>query len=52
MLFLGGEGGIRTRDTLPHTRFRVVRLQPLGHLSLYGQLYPTLSIFANHVKYM
>ena len=30
----GGEGGIRTPDTLPHTRFRVVRLQPLGHLSI------------------
>ena len=32
--FHGGEGGIRTLDELPHTRFRVVRLQPLGHLSL------------------
>ena len=32
-LIHGGERGIRTPDTLPHTRFRVVRLQPLGHLS-------------------
>lgn len=33
-VLFGGEGGIRTPDTgKPHTRFRVVRLQPLGHLS-------------------
>ena len=31
---LGGEGGIRTLDTLlTHTRFPSVRLRPLGHLS-------------------
>ena len=29
----GGERGIRTLDTLPHTRFPIVRLRPLGHLS-------------------
>ena len=33
-LKLGGEGGIRTLGTgLPHTRFPVVHLRPLGHLS-------------------
>ena len=33
-LFLkyGGEGGIRTPDTLPYTHFPGVLLQPLGHL--------------------
>ena len=30
---VGGEGGIRTHDTLPYTRFPSVRLRPLGHLS-------------------
>ena len=29
----GGERGIRTPGELPHTRFPVVHLQPLGHLS-------------------
>ncbi len=29
----GGEGGIRTHGTLPHTRFPSVLLRPLGHLS-------------------
>ena len=29
----GGEGGIRTLDTLPYTHFPGVLLQPLGHLS-------------------
>ncbi len=33
-LFNGGEGGIRTLDTLlTYTHFPGVRLQPLGHLS-------------------
>ena len=33
----GGEGGIRTPGTLlEYTRFPVVHLQPLGHLSLFG----------------
>ncbi len=34
-LFLkyGGEGGIRTPDTLPYTHFPGVLLQPLGHLT-------------------
>ncbi len=30
----GGEGGIRTLDTLPYTRFPGVLLQPLGHLTI------------------
>jgi hypothetical protein len=30
-----GEGGIRTRGTFPYTRFPVVHLRPLGHLSRY-----------------
>ncbi len=29
----GGESGIRTRGTLRYTRFPVVHLRPLGHLS-------------------
>ncbi len=29
------EEGIRTLDMLPYTRFPSVRLQPLGHLSIY-----------------
>ena len=29
----GGEGGIRTHGTLPHTRVPGVHLKPLGHLS-------------------
>ena len=32
----GGEGGIRTLDTLPYTHFPGVRLRPLGHLSVDG----------------
>ena len=32
--FSGGEGGIRTLDTLPYTHFPGVRLRPLGHLSV------------------
>ena len=31
---LCGEGGIRTRGTFRYTRFPVVHLRPLGHLSL------------------
>ncbi len=30
---IGGEGGIRTLDELPHTPLAGERLQPLGHLS-------------------
>jgi hypothetical protein len=30
----GGGRGIRTLDTLPYTRFPIVRLRPLGHPSL------------------
>ena len=29
----GGEGGVRTRGTFRYTRFPVVHLRPLGHLS-------------------
>ena len=37
-LFLkyGGEGGIRTPDTLPYTHFPGVLLQPLGHLTKFS----------------
>ena len=34
----GGEGGIRTRGTLLYTRFPVVHLRPLGHLSKVGKV--------------
>ena len=30
----GGEGGVRTPDTLPYTHFPGVLLQPLGHLTI------------------
>ena len=36
------EEGIRTLDKLPYTRFPSVRLQPLGHLSIYLKLQITL----------
>jgi hypothetical protein len=32
-VLFGGEGGIRTLDTLPYTHFPGVLLQPLGHLT-------------------
>ena len=39
---VGGEGGIRTLDTLlTYTHFPGVRLQPLGHLSFAGKAYTT-----------
>jgi hypothetical protein len=41
----GGEGGIRTLDTLPYTHFPGVRLRPLGHLSVgaeFSKLMPAL----------
>ena len=34
----GGEGGIRTLDTLPYTHFPGVLLQPLGHLTVFDSL--------------
>ena len=34
----GGEGGIRTLDTLPYTHFPGVLLQPLGHLTQFKLL--------------
>ncbi len=52
-LFLkyGGEGGIRTPDTLPYTHFRGVLLQPLGHLTILS--FPLLSgTGANVGKYV
>ncbi len=36
-LSFGGEGGIRTLDTLPYTHFPGVLLQPLGHLTKFCQ---------------
>ena len=35
----GGEGGIRTLGTLRYTRFPIVHLRPLGHLSAGGVHY-------------
>ena len=35
----GGEGGIRTPDTLPYTHFPGVLLQPLGHLTVVELLF-------------
>ena len=35
----GGEGGIRTLDTLPYTHFPGVLLQPLGHLTVFELLF-------------
>ena len=34
----GGEGGIRTHGTLPHTRVPGVHLKPLGHLSSFFKI--------------
>jgi hypothetical protein len=39
-LLHGGEGGIRTLDTLPYTRFPGVRLRPLGHLTMRARSIP------------
>lgn len=33
-VIFGGEGGIRTLDTLPYTHFPGVLLQPLGHFTM------------------
>ena len=33
VIFLGGEGEIRTRGELPHACFQDKYLKPLGHLS-------------------
>ncbi len=53
----GGEGGIRTPDTLPYTHFPGVLLQPLGHLTIlfccltaWGQRGATIGSCANTVK--
>ena len=53
----GGEGGIRTPDTLPYTHFPGVLLQPLGHLTIlfccltaWGQRGATIGSCADTVK--
>ncbi len=53
----GGEGGIRTPDTLPYTHFPGVLLQPLGHLTIlyccltaWGQRGATIGSCAKTVK--
>ncbi len=47
----GGEGGIRTPDTLPYTHFPGVLLQPLGHLTILS--FPlSLGTGANLGKYV
>ena len=33
-IWIGGEGGIRTLDTVRYTHFPGVLLRPLGHLSV------------------
>ena len=53
----GGEGGIRTLDTLPYTHFPGVLLQPLGHLTtnflltLLGQRGATIGTRLKTVKH-
>ena len=42
-LFVGGEGGIRTLDTLPYTHFPGVLLQPLGHLTVSSKSFFSVS---------
>ena len=52
-VFIGGERGIRTLDTLPYTHFPGVRLRPLGHLSGYHfsrQLSINIGISANPIS--
>ena len=53
----GGEGGIRTPDTLPYTHFPGVLLQPLGHLTKlfccqtsWGQRGATIGSWSKTVK--
>jgi hypothetical protein len=49
-VFIGGERGIRTLDTvLPYTHFPGVLLQPLGHLSNVIRLITKLSFKARKV---
>ena len=43
----GGEGGIRTLDTLPYTHFPGVRLRPLGHLSAKARRVNQLAAISN-----
>ena len=52
LLFIGGERGIRTLDTLPYTHFPGVLLQPLGHLSsfLLQLLYILLCYFTHGAR--
>ena len=42
-LFVGGEGGIRTHDTLPYTHFPGVLLRPLGHLTVFSNSFFSVS---------
>ena len=42
-LFVGGEGGIRTHDTLPYTHFPGVLLRPLGHLTVSSKSFFSVS---------
>ncbi len=44
----GGEGGIRTLGTLRYTRFPIVHLRPLGHLSAGWEEYNN---YYGHVKH-
>ena len=44
----GGEGGIRTHGTLPHTRVPGVHLKPLGHLSSVFQVKPARWPMGHH----
>ena len=46
-LDFGGEGGIRTLDTLPYTHFPGVRLRPLGHFSVARSLAHGLALRGN-----
>ena len=43
LLFIGGEGGIRTHDTLPYTHFPGVLLRPLGHLTVFSKSFFSVS---------
>ena len=54
-LFIGGEGGIRTHDTLPYTHFPGVLLRPLGHLTVIQNLsflFPFLTVLPQRVGFI
>ena len=46
----GGEGGIRTPDTLPYTHFPGVLLQPLGHLTTLYRCQPVLGATGRYYR--